>query len=228
MKILYKLTTRERPEQALRAIKSVVELSKSKDYKFLISLDFDDAHNYYLLDDYFANTKIDVVAKFNETSLGKIGSINSHMEHSGNWDILVNLSDDQVFVMDGFDEIIRAQFILGNTNSFPFDKLDKFIHFPDGNQPNLATMSIMGRTYYERDKYIYHPSYKNVYCDNEAQDVAIQRGCYKFVDATILHHLHPAWGKADNDRMYIENENPLGYEKDRINYETRKANNFKD
>lgn len=238
MKILYKLTTRERPELALRAIKSVVELSKSDNFKFLISIDEDDTSDYSqminYLDHYEGLVGLDYKIRKGK-SLGKIGSINRDMEHSGHWDILVNLSDDQVFVMDGFDEIIRDAFIdysiTFNSNGgrkFETHNIDQFIHFPDGNHKVLATMSIMGRTYYERDKYIYHPSYDSVYADNEAQDVAIMRDCYKFVDLEIFNHLHPAFGKAQNDNSYLKNEHPAVHAKDHATYQLRKANNFKD
>ena len=87
-------------------------------------------------------------------------------------------------------------------------------------------MSIMGYDYYMRDKYIYHPSYQSVYCDNEAQDVAKLRGCYKYVNEDILVHEHPAWGKAPMDYQYAKTEHPTTYMQDEANYKKRKNANF--
>jgi len=83
----------------------------------------------------------------------------------------------------GFDNIIREEF---------YKNLDQFVHFPDGfTADRLATMSIMGREYYNRFKYIYHPDYISLWCDNEAMEVAKMLGCYTYVDKNIFQHLHP-------------------------------------
>lgn len=214
MKILYKLTTLNRPIRAQKAIDSVNKLSSSLNYFIAVSVDEGDES---------ANELKNYDAMYIGTSTGKINAINRDMDKISmdyKWDILVNLSDDQVFIMEKFDSIIRECFADGN--------LDKFIHFPDGNQNNLATMTIVGRTYYERDNFIYHPDYLSVYADNEAQDVAILRRCYQFNPNQIFLHEHPAWGKAQNDTLYLINENPQLYAKDQATYERRKAKNFID
>ncbi len=100
-------------------------------------------------------------------------------------DIVVNMSDDMRFLVPGYDIKI--------INAFA-DNLDQFIHFPDGRVNHLLpTMSIMGRTYYERFGYIYHPQYFSLWCDNEAMDVAKKLGKWKYVPERIFDHYHPAW-----------------------------------
>jgi hypothetical protein len=148
---------------------------------------------------------------------GKIAAINRGLTEYlayNDFDIIVNMSDDMVFTQYGFDNIIRKE----------FETLDEFIHFPDGNRKDLCTMSIMGINYFKRDAYIYHPSYKSVYCDNEAHEVAEQRGCYKFVDRQIFEHRHPAYGKGTMDKLYSVND--YYYSQDEQTYLNRKANGF--
>lgn len=214
MRILFNFTTRYRRDGFLRGIDSIVNnLANKEDYHILISVEnaFHD-HKMHPLP----------VLNYNHTycvnpnaPTTKVDAINRDVnEFDYDWDILVNMSDDVVFVTHGFDDIIRSQF----TNS------DQVLHFPDGNRTDLLTVSIIGRVYYNRDKYIYHPSYKSLYCDNEVMEVARMRGCYKYVDCTIFNHLHPAYGKGRMDNQYIETES-FGSE-DCQTYLKRREHNF--
>jgi hypothetical protein len=44
-----------------------------------------------------------------------------------------------------------------------FDDYDGVVWFFDGYQPNIDTLSIMGRKYYERFNYIYYPCYRTFF-----------------------------------------------------------------
>jgi len=195
-------------------INSIVSnISNAADYFIQLSLDEDDEQ----LSEYFK-----IISPIHEKIIGssknKIDAINRDMDLVDQWwDILINVSDDQVFIKKDFDlDIVNN---MGNDG-------DMFLHFPDGNQGDLATMSIIGRKYYLRDGYIYNPNYESVYCDNEAQDVAKLRNCYKLVNTHIFNHEHPAWGKGQTDEQYKKNEHFLVYEKDRQTYINRAAKNF--
>ena len=214
MRILYKLTTRSRPELAKRAIQSVIDNSVSDDFRIWVTLDEDDKSNYTILNG-IAKTYVFTKKETNS----KISSINRDLDFISDmrWEILVNLSDDQVFVKKGFDEDIRNAFA---------DNLDQFIHFPDGNRKDLCTMSVIGRDYFNRDGYIYYPEYITECCDDEAQEVAKLRGCYKFVDIEIFNHLHPAYNKAEWDRNYADNLTLDKQSHDRDLLAKRRAINF--
>lgn len=213
MKILFKLTTRSRPLRAIKTLESIFNNCTSNNFIVLITLDDDDITTPDVYD--WCSGKFEkIVISFGKSD-NKIDAINRDMDKIRfKWDILVNVSDDQVFIKKGFDEDIRQS----------FTDLDKFVHFPDGNRKDLATMSIMGYKYYMRDKYIYHPSYKSVYCDNEAQEVAQLRCCYIFNDIHIFNHEHPAYGGANYDGLYSRNDHH--YFKDEVNYNNRKNHNF--
>lgn len=217
-RILFKIASRSRRNNFLRAIDSVIDnVSNKDDYHILIAVDSDDATMFPLPVINCPHT-YKVYNKKTGEEITKISAINRDVnEFEYDWDILVNLSDDQIFTVKGFDNVIRK--------AFDFCKPYQFVHFPDGNRSDLCTMSIIGKDYYNRDKYIYNPEYKSLYCDNEAQEVAKQRGCYKFVDTQIFEHLHPAYGKSAFDEQYQRTE-AIGNTVDRETYLKRKAINF--
>jgi hypothetical protein len=152
-----------------------------------------------------------VTVKFG-LSKSKIDAINRDVPTEG-WDILVNLSDDQIFTKRGFDEVIAQC------------GMDEFLHLPDGHVNELLpTMSVMGYDYYKRFNYIYHPDYVSLWCDNEQMDVAKQLGCYKYINEHVFEHLHPAWGKAPIDAQ-LEHTQSF-YRRDERVYKKRKSLNF--
>lgn len=212
MTILYKLTTRSRPHNAYTVIRSIVDLQSNQDYEILISVDHDDPTARALIEK-VVQVKGNWMFKAG-TCLGKIGSINRDVDAVKNWDILVNVSDDTVFTQHGFDQIIRDQ----------FQDFKGVVHFPDGNRKDLLTMSIMHREYYEKDNYIYFPMYKNLWCDNEAMEVAKIRGQYKFVDLQIFEHRHPAYNKGENDEQYKKTEGTFA--QDQELFKSRQLINF--
>lgn len=230
MKILFKYATRSRRDNFLRGIDSIRKnISDNENYHILITVDRDDNKMFPL-----------PVLDCNHTyivgdSESKVHAINRDMERAPDWDILVCMSDDMVFTVKGFDDVIRENMkteftpdewrIDEETRDSHYTDVDLFLHFPDGNRSDLCTMSIIGRDYYKRDGYIYNPEYKSLYCDDEAQQVAKLRGCYQFVDQQIFEHLHPAYGKAKFDEQYQRTEH-IGNTEDRLIFERRKAVNF--
>ena len=220
MKILYKFTTRSRPHLFNRGMKSIIENSSSDNYHILVSTDIDDETMLKPFD--YSNTTI-----ISKTSKNKIDAINRDLNEFTtiyDWDILVNMSDDMVFTKKGFDDVIRKAFDYEVNNTHTVGSLDRCLHFPDGNRNDLITMAIMGREYYNRFNYIYHPDYISLWCDNEMTDVAKQLGCYKYVNEHILEHKHPAYGKGAFDRQYVKTESYSVV--DEVTYHKRKANNF--
>lgn len=212
MRILFKYTSRSRPKEFLRGLYSIIDNVASDDYDVLISLDLDDPK----LDQY-GNCSAVI-----GTSTGKIDAINRDLnEYQGEWDLLINMSDDMIFTVKGFDNIIRDLF----TKHFPNG--DGFLHLNDGHQgDNVSTMSIMDRKYYERDRYIYHPEYKSLWCDAEATEVAWMRGRYAYEPIVLFDHLHPAWGLAPNDPQYIASESREMWDHDKAVIERHRANNY--
>lgn len=122
MKILFKITTRSRQALFIRTINSILENIENKDnYHLLISIDDDDpAMNPPPV------LKSEHYTYVSGKSKNKIDAINRDVnDFDYDWDILVNVSDDQVFILNGFDNIIRDAFS---------DNTDQYIHFSDGYQ----------------------------------------------------------------------------------------------
>ena len=216
MRILYKYTTRSRRSNFLRGYDSILnKISNREDYHILISVDKDDQSMFPL-----------PVLDGNHTfvvgnSKNKIDAINRDLnEFDYDWDILINMSDDMIFTKKGFDDIIRAEF---------YNDFNQYLHFNDGNQKcNVCTMHIVGRNYYDRFKYIYHPDYISLWCDVENDIVAKQLGCYKYMGDNIklFRHLHPAWGLAPQDALSIKTEDRALWVADEITFNKRKIKNF--
>lgn len=226
MKILYKLTSRSRPLKMLRTIRSIYNNAIMDDYHIHCTLDEDDITTNTPAVIELLETSDHLSFRFG-TSKNKVDAINRDMDTiSYNWDILVNVSDDMLFVKHGFDEIIVSDFI---HCADIHGRLDTVLHYDDGNKykSDLMTMSIIGREYFKRDNYIYCPDYISLWCDDEAMDVAKIRGKYKYMgDNNILfNHLHPMHVKgiiADAQARYTDSF----YQQDKKTYERRKLNNF--
>lgn len=220
LKILFKVTSRTRPEKFMSTINNIIDYCEGVENYILASADIDDAtmNNEEIIQ--FCKER-NVVLVFGY-SKNKIDAINRDMDckRLPNWDILVNVSDDQSFIQYGFDNVIRhdaAKFL---------KNLDGVLHYPDGNRSDLMTMSIMTRKYYKRFGRIYHQEYVSVYCDNDAMEEAKLLKKYAFIDKNILVHNHPAYAKANWDDLYRKNESSELYEHDKSIFEKRKAINF--
>lgn len=217
LKILFKFTTRSRPELFLRGMNSIIDNCTNENYQILVSVDKDDTSMATMEQNFWGNSK--VVFCYGH-STGKINAINRDLNVIDKWDILVNMSDDMVFNTKGFDVIIRESFAAFEGGY----ELDRCIHFPDGNTTELITMSILGRKYFDRFGYIYHPDYISLFCDNEQTDVAKLLGKYCYTPIMIFEHLHPAFGKAQSDQQYDHTES--FWHQDEATYKLRRSMNF--
>jgi hypothetical protein len=198
MKLLIKYATRKRPALFLKAMDNILS-TVTGDFRIIVSIDSDDSEMIRLVSErFFDNTQVFI----NDNFGGKIGAINANIPLTG-WDWLVNTSDDMQFTVKGWDKIMieRIKSIWG-------DSLDFFANFNDGFQgPKLATMSIMGREYYERFFYIYAPCYRSLSCDAEAYYVAQSLGRYHYFPDQLYKHMHPANVKqVKSDALYVANE----------------------
>jgi len=222
MRILFKFASRSRPEKFFRCLDNIHLNCKSGEFIILATLDSDD-QTMTGEDAVQRLTGYEKVVADWGTSSSKIDAVNRGMSKIREWDILINTSDDMWFTEEGFDDIIREDM----KKHFP--DLDGVLHYNDGNQKdNVMTMSIMGRKYFERFGYIYHPSYISLWSDMEAMLVARQMDKIVYLgDSKILfRHLHPAWGLCEFDAQYRKTESKETWTADEHNFEMRRSNNF--
>lgn len=220
-KILIKFPTRERPDKFFQVLSLYYKKAKDvSNIEFLISCDSDDstmnnpdvikklenAKKHINLNYYFGNSKT------------KIEAVNADIEKCKNWDILLLASDDMIPVCDGYDQIIRDDMFTYHRNG------DGVLWYNDGNRNDINTLCIFGKKYYERFNYVYNPEYTSLWCDNEFTDVSIFLGKYVKINKTIIEHAHPAYQKANFDKLYVKNES--FFKKDEAVYNKRKKKNF--
>ena len=161
----------------------------------------------------------DNIAMISGESKNKIDACNRDVNDFTDWDILVLMSDDMIPQVEEWDDIVRYDM------KTQFPDLDGALWYSDGYQDRICTMSIMGRKYYERFGYIYHPSYTSLFCDEEHTVVAQNLGKLFKSDTCLFRHEHPKnTQRVSMDALYKRNE-PY-YHIDKAVYDERKLNNF--
>jgi hypothetical protein len=157
---------------------------------------------------------------FISNSKSKIQAINADIEELNNWDVVLLASDDMIPQIKGYDDIIRENMM----RNYP--DTDGVLWFFDGNRRDLNTLCILGKKYYDRFGYIYHPGYKSFYCDDEFTQVANRLKKQTFIDQIIIRHEHPDIPQYRDrlDESYSKNHKyyPIDYQF----FQLRHKNNF--
>ena len=224
MRILLKCPTRSRPTQFLKTLKQYVSLANRPDLLGVcVSCDSDDttmkpANIQYAIKNITHKTAWCEIC-YGE-SKNKIEAVNADISSvSWKWDIIVLVSDDMVPQIKGYDDVIRTH-MLAN-----FPDTDGILWVNDGTQGNnLNTLSILGRKMYDSFGYIYHPSYKSLFCDTEFTDLCkgpLKQKC-TYIDYMLIRHEHPGTGFAEKvDALYSKNQ--TYWIEDMYNYVSRKT-----
>jgi hypothetical protein len=219
MKLLIKFPTRNRKNKFFKVLKQYQNLCEDIDNTFfLITLDNDDDEmKSSEVNDIF-NTFKNITVVYGKSN-SKIHAINRDIELIDEWDIVLLASDDMTPKVKGYDNIIR------NKMKEYYPDTDGILWFNDGHQGNkLNTLSILGRKYFDRFGYIYHPEYKSVWSDNEFMTVGNLLGKQTYFDEVIIEHEHPDWGYGNRDVIHQINSNNESH--DRNLFLKRKENNF--
>jgi len=215
-RILIQFPTRQRPEKFKEYLETYFLMASNKtDLQVHVSCDIDDLtmNNPEMIK--WVESHMNTTITFAENKT-KIEAVNRDIPKGG-WDILLLASDDMLPIVEGYDYIIRKAFL----KYFP--NYDGVTHFNDGFWTDqLNTLSIIGRKYYERFGYIYHPAYKSFCCDNEFGDIAVALGKSVYIKDVIICHKKYSEGKKDD--LYLINHK---FSKiDQITYKNRKKGYF--
>ena len=220
MKLLIKFPTRGRKDKFFSTLNIYHNNCEDiENTEFLISIDSDDTE--MNLEEVvnrissYKNTKVVV-----GNSLSKIDAVNRDLnEFENKWDILLLASDDMIPQVKGYDIIIKDNML------FNYPDTDGVLWFNDGFQKNkLNTLCILGKKYYKRFNYIYHPNYRSCFSDNEFMDVGNLLKKQSYIDQIIIKHEHPDWGYGNPD--YVHKNNVSDFHHDYTTYESRKLINF--
>lgn len=224
MNLLVTLPTRSRPEKCLQVIKLYHQLSTHDDVRFLLSCDTDDdtMNNSEMVSIINSLPRTSVVYNANTT---KISAVNSSVSGQ-DFDICLQTSDDMIPKIAGYDTRIV------NDMKKYYPDTDGVLWYNDGyrgdNGNGLNTLCILGKKYYDRFGYIYHPSYKSLWCDNEFTIVSKSLNRCTYSNDVIIKHNHHGHhddkSHAKYDRLYARND---AYNSvDKANFEKRHALNF--
>ena len=219
MKLLIKFPTRNRKNKFFKVLRQYQNMCEDLDNTyFLITLDNDDeSMNPSDVEDIF-NTFKNIKVVYG-TSNSKIHAVNRDIELVNDWDIVLLASDDMTPKVKGYDNIIR------NKMKEFYSDTDGILWFNDGHMGNkLNTLCILGKKYYDRFGYIYHPEYKSVWSDNEFMLVGNILGKQTYFEQVIIEHEHPDWGYGSRDE--IHQNNSKNENQDKLLFTKRKDNNF--
>lgn len=218
MNLLIKFPSRGRREKFFSTLQKYQEHITELGTKFIITLDEDDSemNNPEVLNKLATYKNVKVVLG---TSESKIHAVNRDIDINDDWDILLLASDDMIPQIIGFDKVI----ITLMKQSYP--DTDGILFFNDGFQGSkLNTLSILGKKYYQRFNYIYHPDYKSTWCDNEFTLVGNILKKQTYFPLVLIKHEHPDWGYGSMDKIHQLNHKNLSY--DHNLFLTRQKNNF--
>jgi hypothetical protein len=188
-------------------------------FKFIVSCDHDDE----TMNNDVIRTKLDSYPNlkyFFGYNKSKIEAVNADISKDTDFDILLLASDDMEPIQPGYDVNIKTKM-----NEY-FPDTDGVLWYNDGFQrDNLNTLVIIGKKYYERFNYIYHPDYQSLYCDTEFTLVSKLIGKVKYFDDILIKHVQYSIVNEQPDELYIRNDKLESI--DRITFQNRSQNNFK-
>ncbi len=219
-RLLIKIPTRQRPQKFFEVLNLYYEkISKKIPYEFVISCDVDD----HLMNNSDVRAKLKKYPNLhvhfgNNTS--KVQACNADLEKYTDFDILLLASDDMYPMIQDYDLLI-AQMMQAY-----FPDYDGIIHFDDGNPLANGVMNypIMGKKFYDRLGYIYHPDYKSFYCNTELTMVGYMLNKTARINLVVLEHRHPYYLKAKTDPLYQRNDQY--WKRDEVQFYKRMADNF--
>lgn len=241
MRLVVKMPTRSRPQKFISVIDRYINFASGmQDVHFVVSMDHDDSSmNNENMISYLMRLRNQLDNRVHfafGSSSSKVSACNANLDMvmALNPDVIMLASDDMIPVVSGYDDIICKDM----AKNFP--DTDGVLHYNDGfsGQDKLITLSILGRKYYQRFGYLYHPEYKSVFCDDEFTQVARLLNKVAYIDRCIIQHqwvgipyIRAGRGEISaeqvvRDPLHERNESQVMYDHDRQVYDRHKENNF--
>ena len=214
MRILVKVPTKHRFLKFKTMLLKYIDYQVTDNVTYLVTYDDDDP--------IMIKHKAEIESWGNVKCVGgmsksKIHACNRNVE--GEFDILVLASDDMIVQERGWDKYLIE------CMKIRYPDTDGVLWFNDGYTGNkLNTMCILGKKYYERFHYIYHPSYDSLFSDNEFMEVANKLKKQTYFKRVLFKHEHPANNGFGYDLLYKKNDTK--YHKDHSTWLRRKAKGY--
>jgi hypothetical protein len=177
--------SRSRPDKSAKTIDTWI-LYADGDPEVILSLDEDDPYK-----NTYRTAYTEMIVLNNKSSVEAI----NNAAKIAKGEILIVVSDD-TDCFPGWDTAILKE-VQGKT--------DWILKTQDGIQKWIITFPVIHRDYYNRFGYIYHPSYKHLFCDTELTCVADITG-RKITSNLLFPHNHYSIGKSSIDDVYRKND----------------------
>jgi hypothetical protein len=182
MKISLLHPSRGRPHKSLETCKKWIDRAGYDDIELIVSLDNSDNHDGYK--NLFSRTGFvnentperKIIVNINRSAVDAV----NHAAKASIGTILVVVSDDSDCPNGWALKILEA------TNG----KRDFVLKTFDGVQKWIVTMPIVGREYYDRFGYIYHPDYLHMFVDTDFTHVADVLKKIIWRNDILFPHLH--------------------------------------
>jgi hypothetical protein len=223
MNLLLKYPTKGRPEKFKQTLKKYLECIEYDNVRIVVTINKDDDLSRAALLEVVLNTKMPEGCQVFSDQVeikSKVEAVNHGVKELADWfDVVCVISDDMI-PTKGFDKVIidRMQKYYPDT--------DGALFFNDGYMKDeLCTLSVMGKKYFNRFGYIYHPEYVSLFCDDEFTQVGRLLNRMIYIDKVIIKHEHYFHNKSiPNDQLYAYNNS--FYQRDKVIFNNRKQRNF--
>ena len=224
LKLLFKFPCRGRGKIFFDSLNSLNTNIRDKE-NYLISITLDEDDNILNNPDTIAKIEAYPNVKIEwGLSDSKIHAINRNFPDY-NFDVVICWSNDQFATFYGFDDIMRDYIMSVSNTRGDFDFL---AHFPEpDSREYLNVLYVATKPYYDRFGYIYHPSYKSLWCDNESMLVSQMLNRYHYISVPGLYeHRNPAYTRHGMERDELFDIQQAHWQSDELNFIARKAKNF--
>jgi hypothetical protein len=222
MKILVNYPTRGRLNKFINNIGMwIANASANHEITYLVKIDAEDKimnndHAKNLITEYLTkdhpNQK--VVLRVLDTNT-KIQAINACIGEY-DFDVVVCAADDITPKVNDWDLEIAKDTNLDIEVCLNYNIDDRVKNFRD-----LVIMPVFTKKLYNRFKYIYHPTYRSEFCDNEQTEVLASLGLLNHIDKRPFYH---DW--YGNQDALMQRNMQIGQMHDKKNYEARKLAGF--
>jgi hypothetical protein len=206
--------TKGRPEKAFETMNRWIGMSSGDHHiEYIFSLDDDDHNTISKMK--MVNAKV-IIGK----NRGNVDAYNAAAKISTG-DILIQVHDDLLCPVNW--DILVARYLPN-----PLEK--KVLHVSDGRndinqtKPDLITLNLCTRAWYETRRYFWYPEYVSIWCDDDLTDVARSKNA--IIDVRDRLTFFHAWQGASADKTYADSYTEANWKAGEAIYNRRKVEGF--
>jgi hypothetical protein len=222
------LPTLGRAEKLPGLAANIADTTQGHDWQLVFALDRADIASWEKLQDalMYVSTRGQIIAVACDGTY-PVKTNAAYRASSGS--LVLPTADDVVF-REGWLEPVIERFqevsVDGTAEWFTYHVVGTNDLSPMSN-PRHATMPVIRRAYIEtlgcswgEPGLVFHEGYRHNFVETEICKLADQRGVWVYEPSSVIEHLHPAWGKREEDDT-DEKGNKAGFEADHRLHEER-------